>query len=84
MNSIDQQLIKIATSASSVKEEVLDEKKKNKKKKPYDSMYIGNGNPAADVAFFNRTANSYLNGTIKAQSASTADTLAGISNLFLL
>ena len=81
MNSIDQQLIKIATSASSVKEEVLDEKKKNKKKKPYDSMYIGNGNPAADVAFFNRTANSYLNGTIKAQSASTADTLAGISNI---
>lgn len=81
MNSIDQQLIKIATSASSVKEEILDEKKKNKKKKPYDSMYIGNGNPAADVAFFNRTANSYLNGTIKAQSASTADTLAGISNI---
>lgn len=81
MNSIDQQLIKIATSASSVKEEILDEKKKNKRKKPYDSMYIGNGNPAADVAFFNRTANSYLNGTIKAQSASTADTLAGISNI---
>ena len=64
MNSIDQQLIKIATSASRVKEEILDEKKKNRKKKPYDSMYIGNGNPAADVAFFNRTANSYLNGTI--------------------
>lgn len=53
----DQQLIKLAQIAT-VEEDFLDEKKKNKKKKPYSSISITSGDPKYNIDMFNKIMGS--------------------------